>query len=83
MKVFLVEVDWAMLFWFSLLFLNIIACVIQTIAESKVRKELIRQNQLIIEQNDKINTVIIRVCSKSVRYRKAAEKEENKEESKE
>lgn len=81
MKVFLVEVDWAMLFWFSLLLLNIIACIIQTIAESKARKELIKQNQLIVEQNDKINTVIIRVCSKSVRDRKAAEEEKNKEES--
>lgn len=81
MKVFLVEVDWAMLFWFSLLLLNIIACIIQTIAESKARKELIKQNQLIVEQNDKINTVIIRVCSKSVWDRKAAEEEKNKEES--
>lgn len=88
MKVFLVEVDWAMLFWFSLLLLNIIACIIQTIAEIKARKELIKQNQLVREQNDmilkqngRLATVIVRVCSKSVRDRKAAEEEKNKEES--
>lgn len=88
MKVFLVEVDWAMVFWLSLLFLNIIACIIQAIAEIKARKELIKQNQLVREQNDmilkqngRLATVIVRVCSKSVRDRKAAEEEKNKEES--
>lgn len=88
MKVFLVEVDWEMVFWFSLLFLNIIACIIQAISEIKARKELIKQNQLVREQNDMIlkqngqlATVIVRVCSKSVRDRKAAEERGKENES--
>lgn len=78
MKVCLVEVNWAMLFWFGLLIMDIIANVIAARQSSKVKKELLHQNQLIMEQNDKINTVIIRVCSKSVRERKAAKEEDNK-----
>lgn len=83
MKVCLVEVNWALLFWYGLLIMDLTANIILARSNHKVKKELVKQNQLIIEQNDKINTVIIRVCSKSVRDRKAAEKEENKEESKE
>ncbi len=49
-----------------MLLMNLIASIILTISNRKVKKEFLRQNQLIIEQNDKINTVIIRVCSKSV-----------------
>lgn len=83
MKMWLVEVNWALLFWFGLLLVNLVGTVIQSIMDSKVRKELFRQNELIREQNDKINTVIIRVCSKSVRDRKErqAEEKENSEES--
>lgn len=80
-RIWLVEVNWAMLFWLGLLFMDLIANIILARSNHKVKKELVRQNQLIIEQNDKINTVIIRVCSKSVRDRKAAEEEKNKEES--
>jgi len=83
MKVFLVEVNWALLFWYGLLIMDMVANIILARSNHKVKKELMRQNQLIIEQNDKINTVIIRVCSKSVRDRKAAEEEKNKEERKE
>lgn len=81
MKVCLVEVNWAMLFWFGLLLMDLVSNIILQMSNRKVKKELLRQNQLIIEQNDKLNTVIIRVCSKSVRDRKAAMQEENKEES--
>lgn len=77
MKVCLVEVNWALLFWFGLLIMDMVANIILARSNHKVKKELMRQNQLIIEQNDKINTVIIRVCSKSVRDRKAANKEES------
>lgn len=81
MKVWLVEVDWAMIFWFGLLLMDLISNIVLTISNSKSKKEILKQNQLLIEQNDKINTVIIRVCSKSVRDRKAEMKEKNKEES--
>ena len=81
MKVWLVEVNWALLFWYGLLLMDLIVNIILAMSNRKVKKELLRQNQLIIEQNDKINTVIIRVCSKSVRDRKAAKNEENKDES--
>lgn len=80
MKTYLVEVNWALLFWFGLLIMDIIANIIQMRASQKAEKELIRQNQLIVEQNDKINTVIIRVCSKSVRDRKEQERNGGKDE---
>ena len=75
MKVCLVEVNWALLFWFGMLFVDIVTNIIMTISNRKTKKELLRQNQLLIEQNDKINTVIIRVCSKSVRDRKEQQEE--------
>lgn len=70
MEVLLVEVNWALLFWIGLLLLNLIVAIIGAILESKVRKEIIRQNQIIMEQNRNLRTVIARVCSKSVRDRK-------------
>lgn len=70
MEVLLVEVNWAALFWFGMLILNLIATILTTILDSKVRKEIVRQNQLIMEQNRNLNTLIVRVCSKSVRDRK-------------
>lgn len=73
---YLVNVNWALLFWYGMLLMDLIANIILTISNRKVKKELIRQNQFIIEQNDKINTVIIRVCSKSIRDRKAERTEE-------
>ena len=75
MKVFLVEVDWAMMFWFGLLLMDLISNIVLTISNSKSKKAILKQNQLLIEQNDKINTVIIRVCSKSVRDRKEQQTE--------
>ncbi|MGN0081579.1 MAG: hypothetical protein ACI377_05330 [Bacteroides fragilis] len=70
MEVLLVEVNWVALFWFGMLILNLIATILTTILDSKVRKEIVRQNQLIMEQNHNMNTLIVRVCSKSVRDRK-------------
>ncbi len=75
MKVCLVEVNWALLFWFGMLLIDVILNIAVGVSNHKVKKELIRQNQLLIEQNDKINTVIIRVCSKSVRDRKGQQTE--------
>lgn len=79
---YLVNVNWALLLWFGLLFINLVCSVIQTKSDSKLRKEIIRQNELIREQNSMIlkqngqlATVIVRVCSKSVRDRKASEGE--------
>ncbi len=72
---YLVNVNWALLFWFGMLLMDLITSIILTISNRKVKKELLRQNQLIIEQNDKINTVIIRVCSKSVCDRKEQQTE--------
>lgn len=70
MEICLVEVNWAALFWFSMMILNLIATVLGIILDSKVRKELVQQNQLIMEQNKNLNTLIVRVCSKSVKDRK-------------
>ncbi len=87
-RIWLVRVDWAMLLWFGLLIADLIANIIQTRSNQKVKKEIVEQNQLVREQNDmilkqngRLATVIVRVCSKSVRDRKAAEEEKNKEES--
>lgn len=74
MEVLLVEVNWVALFWFGMLILNLIATILTTILDSKVRKEIVRQNQLIMEQNRNLNTLIVRVCSKSVRDRKSESK---------
>lgn len=87
-SMWLVRVDWAMLLWFGLLIADLIANIIKTRSNQKVKKAIVEQNQLVHEQNDMIlkqngqlATVIVRVCSKSVRDRKAAEEEKNKEES--
>ena len=87
-RIWLVRVDWAMLLWFGLLIADLIANIIQTRSNQKVKKAIVEQNQLVREQNDmiikqngRLATVIVRVCSKSVRDRKAAEEEKNKEES--
>lgn len=87
-SMWLVRVDWAMLLWFGLLIADLIANIIKTRSNQKVKKAIVEQNQLVREQNDMIlkqngqlATVIVRVCSKSVRDRKAAEEEKNKEES--
>lgn len=74
MEVLLVEVNWVALFWFGMLILNLVATILTTILDSKVRKEIVRQNQLIMEQNRNLNTLIVRVCSKSVRDRKSESK---------
>lgn len=76
MKVCLVEVNWALLFWTGLLLMNLISIIVQTVLDSKTRKEIVQQNELIREQNKQLNTVIIRVCSKSVRDRKAEQTDE-------
>lgn len=83
MEVCLVEVNWMLLCGFGLLLANIICSIIAAMVDSKVRKELVKQNQLIREQNDMIlkqngqlDTVIVRVCSKSVHDQKVQRKAE-------
>jgi len=83
---YLVNVNWALLFFIGLMLMNLIFSIIQIISDSKLRKEIVRQNELIRQQNDMIlkqngqlATVIVRVCSKSVRDRKTAKEEESKE----
>ena len=83
---YLVDVNWALLLWFGLLFINLICSIIQTKSDSKLRKEIVRQNELIREQNSMIlkqngqlATVIIRACSKNVRDRKNAQQEDQPE----
>lgn len=84
---------------FSLLWAALLAlCGVVTWKDAKAnrecRKELLKMNALLLEQNDKIkannaelikanqnlNTVIVRVCSKSVRDRKEQKRAEGNDE---
>lgn len=67
--------------WIVLLVSYIVASLKDTKSNNAVKKEITRMNDLLLEQNARIreqnqhlNTLIMRVCSKSVRERKNQEK---------
>jgi hypothetical protein len=70
------------LIWIIFIVAYIISALRDAKANRDCRKEVVKMNTLLLEQNEELikanenlKTVIVRVCSKSVRDRKESEKE--------
>lgn len=62
--------------WIVLLTLYIIVAWKDAKSNNDVKKEIVQMNNLLLEQNKSLRTLITRVCSKSVRERKEGNENE-------